>query len=120
MDDMRISEEPPQHWLLAQPAATQKAIRLAFFAFFAVLFAWSKFLFGAPDGSGIEADFSMLLSGLVAGISLVVGTGLAIYQLLIQKQALGALISLLSGLVPLLALYLVLQYLTLVKGLVLV
>jgi hypothetical protein len=94
-------------------------MRVAFFAFFAVLFAWSRFLFGLPEGSVIDTDFALLLSGLAAALSILIGACLAVYQALLLKQLRAALISLSSGFLPLLELFLILQYLTLVRGLVL-
>ncbi len=119
MHENGASDAPNSHWLLGQARHTQIAMRVAFFAFFAVLFAWSRFLFGLPEGSAIDADFALLISGLAVALSILIGASLAVYQALLLKQYKAALISLLSGCLPLLELFLILQYLTIIRAVVL-
>ncbi len=86
----------------------------------AVLFAWSRYLFSTPAGTGIEADFSLLISGLVAAIALLLGGGHALYLVLMKRHWREAVISLVWATLPTLELIFILQFLTRVRGLVLV
>lgn len=108
------------HWFRSRPPGSQRVIRVAFMALVAVLFAWSRYLFSSPVGNGIEADFSLLVSGLVTAIALLVGVGHALYIAAIKRQWREALVSLVWATLPMLELILILQYLTRVRGIALI